>query len=172
MTAKTFAGKLKVSLHGDEAWQLAFTGEHARQPDSLVPPGHDRVMWKFDPTEFEEGRRLAFAIGVVRGALRPRETDAKEDPETIVVEDRWDLVTVAKVWMTEPGVVLDPGFAHLDPPMPLVGGRQVWVTVASEEIEPQEPEPAPDAVIMKIMRPEEHDVSCPGVLLVGANWSS
>lgn len=172
VTATTFVGRLKVSMHGDAAWQLAYTTEHARSESSLVPDGHDRVMWQFEPTPFENGLRLAFAIGVTRGSLRPADPEAAPDPDTVVVEDRWDLLTVAQIWMTEPGVMLENNLAHIGPPLPLRSGRHVWVTASWEKVPPIKPERIPDAAIMTIVRPEETDVRSPGVMMVGANWSS
>lgn len=115
---------------------------------------------------------MAFAVGVTRGSLRPADPEAALDSDTVVVEDRWDLVTVAQIWMTEPGVMLEPGLAHIGPPLPLRSGRQVWVTASWENVPPIEPERIPDVAIMTIVRPEEADVPSPGVKMVGANWNS
>lgn len=73
--------------------------------------------------------------------------------------------------MTEPDVQLSRELVHVGVPLPLSSGRRVWVTTCSEGISQQGPEPVPAAVIMKVMRPDEDDVSCPGVLMVGANWN-
>ena len=169
ITATSFGDKLKVSLHGDEAWQLAYASEHARGTESLVPGGMGRVVWAFDPTPFEDGRRQAFAVGVTRGALRPIDATRKADPDIIAVKDRWDLVTVAQIWMTEPEAALPEGLPALSGPLPLRSGRQVWVTASWEEIAPQDPEPIPVSALVKFIRPEEADVACPGVMVVGLN---
>lgn len=169
VTSTSFGDKLKVSLHGEEAWQVAYTTEHARGTGSLVPAGMGRVVWTFDPTPFEEGRRRAFAVGVTRGSLRPIDDTRKADDDTIVVEDRWDMITVAQIWITEPEVALPDGVPSLAGPLPLRSGRRVWVTPLWEETSPQDPEPIPDSALVQFIRPEEVDVPCPGFIVVGAN---
>lgn len=142
--------------------------ESGRPP--LLPASGDRASWKFSPTPFIGGRRLAFVVGAARGCLRPGKLDARE--LHIAVEDRWDLVTVAKVWMTETGA--DTGLAEhprlVGDPFLLSSGRRVWVTADTEFVASVEPEPIPDAVIVKPLWPEEHDVAAPALLAVGARW--
>lgn len=171
ITAKTVGGVWKTSLHGDVAWRHAMTREHVesgRLP--LLQGSEDRATWKFSPTPFIDGTRLAFVVAAARSCLRPGKLDARE--AQIAVEDRWDRLHVAKVWMTEARA--DTGLAEhprlLGDPFALSNGRRVWVTADAEAVASAEPEPVADSVILKPLWPEEHDVAAPGLLAVGARW--
>jgi len=166
ITTAELGPKWKASLHGDVAWQVAITRENAASPDRLLPVGHDRAPWKFTPPPFIDGRRLAFAIAVSRGALRP-DPPVEGDEHTIIAEDRWDLVTVAQVWMTEPGAAL--GIEPSLGPLALASGRQVWVAGAWEEVEPMDPEPVPVSAMIEPMWPEKHGVTAPGYMVRGVH---
>lgn len=167
ITAKTLKDTWKASLHGDVAWQVAVTKDHARLPNSVLPPGHDRVFWRFDPTPFVDGERLAFAVAVARGALRPAELNPRETH--IAVEDRWDRLAVAYVYMTEAGVDPKPRARLVGGPLALSSGRRVWVYAGSEEVPATEPQPPPAGALIRTLVPGEHDVSAPGMLVVGLN---
>src|SRR5687768_13810239 len=71
LTAKSLDGTWKLSLHGDAAWRLAVTKEHQQQAERPVWMDTDRAPWKFEPTPWAQGRRLAFVVAVARGALMP-----------------------------------------------------------------------------------------------------
>lgn len=101
ITAKSLGDTWKVSLHADAWWANSVTQENARRDDTVLPVGLNRSLWRFEPTPFIEGRRLAFGIAVCRNALLPRTFD--ETDEVLEVPDRWDVLTVAAAWMTEPG---------------------------------------------------------------------
>jgi hypothetical protein len=93
---------------------------------------------------------IAFGIGVFRHALREEAIDLNEAVTS--VPDRWDLLSLALVRMTEPGVEARPGLALVGGPLPLASGQRVWVTSSFEEIDPAEPEPvAPGAMIEPVM---------------------
>lgn len=165
ITTKDLGGVWKASLHGEVAWRVALTKEHATSAESVLPRKHDRAVWKFAPTPFINGRRLAFAIGVTRGALLPMSLSAKE--LHIPVEDRWDALTVAYVWMTEPGVRLNEENHQLvGGPLRLESGRQVWV---SADMEPWKgpPESKPVSAALVVLTPEKNAVRAPGFLLRG-----
>ena len=95
ITAKSLRDTWKVSLHGDDYWASAITKENTARPDSVLPNGVPRAMWQFDPTPFENGHRLAFAIGVFRHAFRPEDVDHTE--VEIRVPDNWDHLALALV---------------------------------------------------------------------------
>lgn len=168
LTAKSFEGTWKVSLHGDVAWRLAVTSEHQQQSEHPVWTDHDRAPWKFQPTPWAEGRRLAFVVAIMRSALLPGSLD--QDSVRIPVSDRWNELTSAFVWMTEHGVSLDdPGV--LAPPLVLRNGRQVWLTQNREQLDlPDSPEPPSVGASVEPLWPERHDVSAPGILLRGVHW--
>jgi len=91
--AKTVGGIWKTSLHGDVAWRHAMTREHV---DSGAPPQltGDRAAWRFTPTEYVNGQRLAFVVATARSCFRPETLDTRE--AQIPVEDRWDRLYLAK----------------------------------------------------------------------------
>lgn len=165
LTAVSLGDTWKVSLHGDVWWACSVTAENARRPDTVLPAGHDRAMWRFTPTPFVDGRRLAFAVGVFRHALRPGPPDPRET--VVVVPDRWDVLTLALIRMTEPGVGPDPGWHVLGGPLPLASGRRVWLTVSHDDVPPAEPEPVPDGVMVEPVGPGTHDVASPGCFVKG-----
>jgi hypothetical protein len=106
ITAKPLRDTWKVSLHADEWWATAVTRENTQREDSILPSGLPRSAWRFQPTEFVDGSRIAFGIGVLRHALRGESIDHTET--VISVPDRWDLLSLALVRMTEPGVDAHP----------------------------------------------------------------
>ena len=135
-----------------------------------LPKGQDRAPWIWEPTPFVKGIRLAFAIAVTRGAMLDCPADGK-DQHRIVVEDRWDLLTLAKIWMTEPGVDL-PIEPLMDQPMQLASGRRVWITAGWEELTGGEPEPLCDGAIVEPYTPGVQDVSAPGLFVRGLRLST
>ena len=155
----------KVSLHSDVAWRLAMTSEHVASGElPHLPEGVDRAMWKFKPTEFVDGRRLAFAIATTRAALLPGaliETDLH-----IAVRDRWDEVTVAYFWMTEPDVELSGVDRRVGEPLLLQSGRRLWLSAGVEQVS-GEPEPMADGAVIVPMSPENDDVAAPGLMIKG-----
>jgi hypothetical protein len=171
IAASTFGGVWKGSLHGDVAWRWAMDKRHVQSGLApTVPSGHDRAPWVWEPTPFANGVRLAFAIAVTRGAMLDRPADPKNQ-HRIVVEDRWDLLTLAKIWMTEPGVDL-PIESLIEEPMQLSSGRRVWITAGWEELEGGEAEPRCAGAIVEPYTPGVQDVRAPGLLVRGLRWDS
>lgn len=155
----------KVSLHADVAWQLAMTSEHVASGKlPTLPEGLPRNPWTFKPTEFVDGRRLAFAVAVTRAALLPG--DLRTSDAHIAVEDRWDEITVGYFWMTEPGIDLSGVNRLVGDPMVLQSGRRVWLVAGTEPIQ-GEPEPMADGSVVVPMTPGADDVSAPGLMLKG-----
>lgn len=155
----------KVSLHGDAAWRLAMTSEHLASGQlPHLPEGVDRAMWKFEPTEFVAGRRLAFAIATTRSAMLPGALS--EADLHIAVRDRWDEVTVAYFWMTEPGVELDGVDRMVGDPLLLQSGRRLWMSAGVERVL-GEPEPMAHGAMIVPMTPENDDVAAPGLMIKG-----
>jgi hypothetical protein len=167
ITSKSLHDTWKVSLHGDSWWAASVTKENSLRPDTVLPPGEERSMWKFAPTAFQGGQRIAFAIGVFRHALLPVPLD---DRETVIeVPDRWDALTLALVRMTEPGVEPDPEWHLVGGPLPLTSGRQVWVTDHYEEVGAMDPEPIASGAMIEPWTPEEHGVVSPGWIVKGVH---
>jgi hypothetical protein len=166
LTATSFGGVWKTSLHGDGPWRLAVTAEHLRSPERVVPPGMPRAPWTFEPTPFVNGVRRAFAVAVARGALRPVPLDPRETH--IAVDDRWDRITVAYVSVTLPRTQFDPP-RLIAPPAPLDGGRLAWLWARSETAPAADPEPPPAGAIVEPRLPETHGVTVPGLLVRGLN---
>lgn len=167
ITGKPLADTWKVSLHGDDHWAAAVTAENAASPGTVLPAGHDRAMWRFTPTAFEEGRRTAFAIGVFRHAFRPEPLDPKET--VIGVPDSWDVLALALVRMAEPGVGPAKGEELVGVPLSLASGRTVWVARALDRIDPLDPEPIPISTMIEPVTPERHGVASPGWLVKGVH---
>lgn len=165
IAGKAISGIWKVSLHGDQAWRLALTSEHVKtgEPPQL-PNELDRAGWTFQPPPFVDGRRLAFAIAATRGALLPIGLD--EQDLHIAVEDRWDQLTVAYLWMTEPAVELDRPARRIGEPLLLASGRRVWLTAGVERVA-GEPEPIAVGSMVEPMTQDAHGVTAPGLMLKG-----
>ncbi len=153
----------KGSLHGDDAWRWAVTQEHLSSGAEPVWTEPDRAPWKFTPTPFVDGRRLAFVICTMRHALR----DLPIDPRDIQVpvQDRWDTGTLAMVWMAEPGESIPDDPSMVGYPLELVSGRRVWVTVAIEKL-PYDTEQEPGAISSAILISPDED-RAPGLTHVG-----
>lgn len=167
ITAKSLRDTWKVSLHGDEWWAAGVTKENSLREDTVLPAGQPRAVWRFQPTPFVDGHRVAFAIGVFRHALLPGESDTREF--VIDVPDRWDILSLALVRMTEPGVEPDPMWTIVGGPLPLISGRRVWVTSHGEEIPPSKPEPMAVSSMIEPWTPETHGVASPGWIVKGVH---
>jgi hypothetical protein len=154
----------KASLHADASWRVAVTSEHERSGKPPVVPGGRTACWEFQPTEFENGGRLAFVVAAFRNALMDQPPDPKET--VVEVADQWDRLTTLRVWMTEPSVELS-GSPILGGPLTLSSGRRVWVTARDERITASDPEPPPVSAFVKPVNPEEHGVTAPGFLIHG-----
>lgn len=165
ISSTAVGGIWKTSLHGDAAWRLAVTKEHFASSTSVYN-GPDRAPWKFQPTKFVSGKRLAYAIGVFRHALRPESIDPKE--VQIAVNDSWNELTVAYIWMTEPGVELLSD-RLVGGPLLLKSRRSVWVTAGVEEIGDMKPEPVARSTFAEPVSPEVNGVLAPGVLVRGVH---
>ena len=98
--------------------------------------------------------------------MTPQNFDAKET--LIEVADRWDQITLLRVWMTEANVNLE-GRPIAGGPLPLSSGRRVWVTTGAEDVEPNDPEPAPAGQIIVPQSPTVDGVAAPGFLVCGLN---
>lgn len=165
ITAKSLGDTWKTSLHGEGPWQHAVTKDHLRGADRPVWSKPDRAGWKFRPPPYVDGKRVAFVVAVTRAALLPGKLESSE--HVITVEDRWDQLTSAFVWMTEPGVSFDgPGlFAG---PLLLTTGCRVWLQHNTEVLDAgTEPEPPCVGVMIAPMSPDTHDVIAPGFLVRG-----
>ncbi|MFF8968679.1 hypothetical protein [Streptomyces sp. NPDC014995] len=167
MTSVALNGTWKVSLHGEVAWRIAVTAEHLRSENPVWPVTEDRAPWKFAPTEFVDGRRLAFVVAASRGALIPGPLDANDTH--IAVEDRWDQITMAQIWMTEPDVDLPDGIRLIGGPLPLASGRSVWVTADVQEVPGERESMVASGIMAQPLMPDTHDVSAPGILLRGVH---
>lgn len=167
ITSKTLGSTWKASLHGDESWRIAMTSEHANSPKPLIDPAIGRNLWEFDPTPFEDGKRVAFCIAPQRSTYYP----VKDLPTTdahIGVRDSWDEITVAYVWMTEPDVTIEDG-RIIGEPLTLSSGRKVWVVAGVEPCIQKEDYDVVGAMVEPLI-PGEHDVSVPGFLVRGLRW--
>lgn len=167
ITATSLRDTWKVSLHGDQWWASAITRENAKRADTVLPPGHDRTMCRFEPTVFQDGHRIAFAIGVFRHALLPGPLHPRE--AVVEVPDRWDTLTLALVRMTEPDIEPDPEWHLIGGPLPLASGRQVWVTEHYNRVPPMEPEPQATGSMIESWSPQTHDVASPGWIVKGVH---
>ncbi|MGX1976898.1 hypothetical protein [Streptomyces kronopolitis] len=167
VTSVSLGGTWKISLHGDAAWRIAVTAEHMRQERPVWPKGIDRAPWKFSPTQFHEGRRLAFVIAASRGSLIPGALSDKDIH--ISVEDRWDLITMAQMWMTEPGVEIPGTWRVVGDALKLASGRRVWIIKETQHVPGDKEEQIAAGIMSEPMLPGTHDVSAPGILLRGVH---
>jgi hypothetical protein len=166
VTSRELGSTWKVSLHGDEAWRLAATSEQYRS-ERPVFAGRNRALWTFDPVPFVDGRRLAFAVAVTRGALLPQPLHPKD--HQIATDDRWDQLTIGLIWMTEPGVTFeDP--SRIGGPLVLDSGRRVWITQSIDYLGGGAPEAQCEGIVVEPMWPGRHDVTAPGLILKGVRW--
>lgn len=169
ITTTSLGSTLKVSLHDEDhyrherPWLLAYTKEHMRSDRPLWPRERGRTVHRFRPTEFHDGLRRAFAVGVTRGCFRPANKVTKES--AVAVPDRLDALTVVNVLMTEDYTPPPDWELVTTASLPLTNGRHVWLGSNVEQIGPGEAEPIPDGNIIQIRDPDEHGVACPGFLL-------
>lgn len=157
----------KASLHADASWRVAVSSEHLVSGKLPVVPGGRATSWEFEPTVFNGGGRLAFAVAVTRNALVQLDIDPQET--VIEVADRWDRLTLLYVWMTDAGVTIESPGSILGGPLTLSSGRQVWVTAGEEDIASSGPEPAPAGQMVVPKSPGKEDVASPGFLVCGFN---
>lgn len=169
LTAKSLRDTWKGSLHGDVAWRWALTAENMASEHPMLPMDHDRAQWTFTPPQFVDGARLAFVIAITRGALLPGTIDDAD--EVIGVEDRWDQLICARLFMTEPGIDLAEPDQLLHDPWTLTSGRRVWLTARYEALAGGKQEAPCSTAVVKPMTPERHGVAAPGILLVGARFA-
>lgn len=148
-------GVLKVSLHGDAAWQVAYTSEHVASGRAPAWPGEGRTVFPLTPTPFDvHGRRMVLLIAVQRDAMLSHPLPRCD--AVISVQDKWDEITVACLWMTEPGVVLEPTERVVAGPLPLRSGRNIWVSQRTDVWTP----------------PERPDLPCVGAIVEPTDWSA
>jgi hypothetical protein len=170
ISATSLNNTWKASLHGDAAWRVAVTTENMRGPKPVLPAGtRDRAPWKFTPTPFVDGRRLAFVVAVTHSALLPAKLDRKE----LQIDAATDpgMITMARIWMTEPGVDFDPS-TLVAGPLPLQSGRRVWVDSATETFDAPAPDPRyahlPIESTMTLVKdPKDGQARAPGMLTIG-----
>ena len=164
---------MKVTLHDEtrssaaRPWRFAYTTEHMQGPKPMWPPDRDRAVYKFSPTPFVDGIRRTFAIAVPRGGLRNTLISPKET--TIIVPDRWDMLGVAMVLTTEPGVEPNLWNPAQRDPLKLTNGRRVWLACVHQPVEATDPERPPDNNLIRVLSPENDEVSCPGFIVPGLN---
>jgi hypothetical protein len=157
----------KASLHSDASWRVAVTSEHVTSGKLPIVPGGRATSWEFEPTPFEHGGRMAFAMAVPRNSLIPVQPSSTET--IIEVADCWDRLTILYVWMTEAAFTLQATQGFVGGPLQLEGGRQVWVTAREEFVEPYPPEPVPAGQLIEPRWPGEHAVTAPGFMVRGVN---
>lgn len=167
ITAVSVGAIWKASLHSDAAWRIAMTSEHARSPSPVMDPAIGRKMWEFEPVPFENGMRMAFAIAPLRGSYAPAELDPTEIH--VGVNDSWDEITVVYLWMTEPGIELEPE-RLIGGPLSLASGRQVWITAGTEHMSQKEEHDNIGSLIEPQI-PGQHGVRAPGFFVRGCNWA-
>lgn len=166
ITSKTLAGTWKTSLHGDEAWRTAVTSENMRSSSPSLPLGSDRAPWKYDVPPFLEGKRLAFVVAATRSAMLPGRKSQKEIQ--IPVEDKWNVIQLVRIWMTEPGVNLE-NLDFIGPPLELQSGRRVWIDTVTEDIPEWDasPEKSARGSLVEVLTPQLHGTKSPGLLVRG-----
>lgn len=166
ITSKSLDGTWKTSLHGDEAWRTAVTSENMRSDSPRVPLGLDRAPWKYDVPSFIDGKRLAFVVAVARSAMLPGQRSQKEIQ--IPTGDEWNVIQLARIWMTEPGVTLE-GLDFIGNPLSLQSGRRVWLDTVAEVVPGWNTNPEPPAVgsMVQVLTPDSHGVRSPGLLVKG-----
>lgn len=164
MNSVSTGGRWKLSLHGDVAWRYAQTAEDQHSETPTLPAGHERAVWTFTPTPFEDGVRRAFAIAITRAALLPCAVDPKE--AVLEVEDRWDRLVTLFLEVTLPGVELTTSRRVIAEPLALSDGRRLWLTLGSEPLDGQ-PEPQAVSAMIEPVAPETHGVAFPGVMVRG-----
>jgi hypothetical protein len=120
---------------------------------------------------FGRGHRLAFVIAVTRGGMLLHD-GVKPWAKRIEVEDRWDRITYAGVYMTERGVDLnvrelnEQGVTLVSGPLSLANGRRVWLTKRTEEIDGQVEDGIVGSMIMPLT-PKADGVVAPMLLIRG-----
>lgn len=167
MASTGTGGMWKLSLHGDAAWRYAQTSEDRRSGRPVLPVGHDRAPWKFTPSPFVNGSRVAFVIAVARGAMLPQPVDPSET--VIPVEDRWDRLPNVCIHHTLPGHKLRTTRLPIGQPLTLDSGRQVWLTAGSEAVDPTPPEKQAVGAMIEPLSPETHGVAWPGLIVRGVH---
>jgi hypothetical protein len=71
ISRRSLAGEFKASLHESGKWRMGFTAEHEERPGSLVSPGADRAVLKWDrPEPIVDHVTKAFSIVVPWFELR------------------------------------------------------------------------------------------------------
>lgn len=170
ITSKTLAGTWKTSLHGDEAWRTAVTSENMRSDSPSLPPGLDRAPWKYDVPPFLNGKRLAFVVAAARSAMLPGQKSRKEIQ--IPIEDKFNIIQLVRIWMTEPGVTLE-GLDFIGNPLRLRSGRRVWLDTVAESILGSDTSPEEPATgsIVEVLTPDSHGTRSPGLLVKGFRLS-
>lgn len=164
-------GVLKLSIHCEEEsfssrdpWRLAFTSEHVASGRQPIPPGNDRCIFSFAPTQWDSGIRPLVIYGAPRQSLRSGMVPSGSC--LIEAVDDWSTMTCAEVWQTEPDCSL-PQYLHLIAgPLTLKNGRRVWVTRHTEPLLGG-PEIEPDAQIAMPLDPRGGEVGVPFIMIKG-----
>lgn len=108
---------------------------------------------------------------MTRGGMLLRD-GVKPWGKRIEVEDRWDRITYAGVYMTERGVDLnerelnEQGVTLVSGPLSLANGRRVWLTKRTEEIDGRVEDGIVGSMIMPLT-PKADGVVAPTLLIRG-----
>ncbi|MCU1470046.1 MAG: hypothetical protein JWQ39_1195 [Glaciihabitans sp.] len=166
ISSKTLEGTWKASLHGDIAWRVAATSENMSSERRVLPEGSDRAPWKFAPTAFSDGKRLAFVVAVNRNALLEEHTDPREIQ--VPATPRWDTLTTVRIWMTEPGMTLQVD-AQVGQTLSLSNGRKLWIEHKYEVVDGWDnvPQLPAASAMLEVKTPEKDGVLAPGFLISG-----
>ena len=84
------------------------------------------------------------------------------------VSDFWQEVTLAGIWMTEPGLELEWSRPVGEPLMP-DSDRRVWVSAWTEPRPDREPEVQAVSSIIEVVTMDKHPVKGSGVFLPGVH---
>ncbi|ALO66667.1 hypothetical protein AS189_09390 [Arthrobacter alpinus] len=105
-------------------------------------------------------------VAVARSAMLPGQKDQKE--VQIATQDAWNVIQLARIWMTEPGVSLE-GLDFIGEPLSLKSGRRVWLDTVAEIVPGWSTSPENPAVgsMVEVITPESHGSLSPGLLVKG-----
>lgn len=86
------------------------------------------------------------------------------------MEHRWDTLTGVRFLITDVHIVVVPHESLVvDQPLELPSGRLLCLQSFQESIPTREPAPVPAGQLIKVLTPEQNEVSCLGYLVVGLN---
>ena len=153
---------MKMSLHPDK-WTAQITSGSLEKGRTQRPPEGRRDFWRFTQTPIgPEGVQFAFAVAATRSSFFPRAPDRKASQ--IEVPDRWNLLHVGAVWITDPAVAME---GALGGPQQLENGKLVWVTNESQVCPSEDSTLDYRGSILEAWAPETHSVAAPGFFIRG-----